>query len=76
MQVSSAVWAGIVRKYHFVLIVQGTAARLGTEHMAVYKLVDIVSGMLSLPVVAYASAAQTCALQSRAAGNKKETKYI
>lgn len=58
----------------FVLIVQGTAARLGTEHMAVYKLVDIVSGMLSLPVVAYASAAQTCALQSRAAGNKKETK--
>lgn len=28
----------------FVLIVQGAAARLGTEQMAVYKLVDIVYG--------------------------------
>ena len=58
----------------FVLIVQGAAARLGTEQMAVYKLVDIVYGVIGLPVVAYASAAQTCALQSRAAGNRKETK--
>lgn len=58
----------------FVLIVQGAAARLGTEQMAVYKLVDIAYGVIGLPVVAYASAAQTCALQSRAAGNRKETK--
>ena len=40
------------------------------EDVAVYKLLDLVCGMLELPVYAYAAATQTYALQNHAAGKK------
>lgn len=51
----------------FACVVSAAAARLGTETLAVYSLLDTVAGMAGLPVYAYASAAQTLALQSHSA---------
>lgn len=56
----------------FVVVVSGAAARLGTEQMAVYGLLDTVRSTLGLPIYAYATAAQTYACQSQAAGNGKQ----
>lgn len=53
----------------FVIVVSGTVARLGTEQMAVYNLLDTVGSTIGLPIYAYASATQTLALQNAAAGN-------
>lgn len=53
----------------FVIVVSGTVARLGTEQMAVYSLLDTVGSTIGLPIYAYASATQTLALQNAAAGN-------
>lgn len=55
----------------FVLIVTAVIARLGTEQMAVYKLLDLVCGTIGLPAYAYATASQTYAIQKYAA-NKNE----
>ena len=54
----------------FVFMVLAAVARLGAEDVAVYKLLDLVCGMLELPVYAYAAATQTYALQNHAAGKK------
>ena len=40
----------------FVFMVLAAVARLGAEDVAVYKLLDLVCGMLELPVYAYAVA--------------------
>lgn len=56
----------------FVLVVSSVVVRLGTESTAVYNLLDSVSGVIGLPVFAYATAAQTFALQKNAAGKKQE----
>lgn len=53
----------------FVVVVSGTVARRGTEQMAVYSLLDTVRSTLGLPIYAYATAAQTYACQSSAAGH-------
>ena len=54
----------------FVFMVLAAVARQGAEDVAVYKLLDLVCGMLELPVYAYAAATQTYALQNHAAGKK------
>ncbi|MCM1184891.1 MAG: MATE family efflux transporter [Roseburia sp.] len=54
----------------FVIVVSGTVARLGTEQMAVYNLLDTVGSAIGLPIYAYASATQTLALQGTAARNQ------
>lgn len=53
----------------FILVISGVVARLGTGQMAVYSLLDTISSTLTLPVYAYAAAAQTLACQSLAAGD-------
>ena len=40
----------------FVFMVLAAVARLGAEDVAVYKLLDLVCGMLEPPVYAYAVA--------------------
>lgn len=58
----------------FVLVVSGAVARLGTEQMAVYGLLDTVVQTIGLPVFAYATATQTYALQEKAAGKIDQVK--
>lgn len=55
----------------FVLFVTAAVSRLAPTQMAVYKLLDIVYSTLSLPVYAFATAAQTYALQRHSAGDAK-----
>lgn len=50
------------------------AARLGSEEMAIYKLLDLIGGILELPIYAYAAAAQTYVLQSNGAGDDKKAR--
>ena len=50
-----------------VFIITAVVARLGSEQMAVYKLLDIVCSTIGLPAYAYATATQTYALQNHAA---------
>ena len=52
----------------FSLIVSGVVARMGTRQMAVYSLLATVGNTVELPIYAYATAAQTYALQKKAAG--------
>lgn len=54
----------------FVFLVLAAVARLGAEDVAVYKLLDLVCGMLELPLYAYTAATQIYALQNHAAGKK------
>ncbi|MBS6196301.1 MAG: hypothetical protein KH828_12055 [Clostridiales bacterium] len=56
----------------FVMILSGTVANMGMQHMAVYSLLDTVANMIEQPIYAYASAAQTYALQHQSAGRGKE----
>lgn len=58
----------------FVFFVSVAAARLGSEEMAIYKLLDLIGGILELPIYAYAAAAQTYVLQSNAAGDDKKAR--
>ena len=58
----------------FVFAVSVAAARLGSEEMAIYKLLDLIGGILELPIYAYAAAAQTYVLQSNGAGNDKKAR--
>ena len=55
----------------FACIVSAVVARLGTEQMAVYNLLDTAGSAIGLPVYAYAAATQTYSLQSRSAGNMR-----
>lgn len=48
----------------FACVITAAAARLGTEQMAVYSLLDTVGSTIGLPIYAYAAATQTFALQS------------
>ena len=52
------------------LITRRDSTEPKAEDVAVYKLLDLVCGMLELPVYAYAAATQTYALQNHAAGKK------
>ncbi len=58
----------------FVLFVTAAVSRLAPTQMAVYKLLDIVYSTLSLPVYAFATAAQTYALQRHSAGDAKDVR--
>lgn len=58
----------------FVFAVSVAAARLGTVEMAIYKLLDLIGGILELPIYAYATAAQTYVLQNNAVGNHKKAR--
>lgn len=58
----------------FILIVSAVIARLGTEQMAIYSLLDTVGSMIGLPIYAYAAATQTFALQNYYAQNKTAVK--
>ena len=58
----------------FVFFVSVAAARLGSEEMAIYKLLDLIGGILELPIYAYAAAAQTYVLQSNGAGDDKKAR--
>ncbi len=58
----------------FVFAVSVAAARLGSEEMAIYKLLDLIGGILELPIYAYAAAAQTYVLQSNGAGDDKKAR--
>ncbi len=58
----------------FVFAVSVAAARLGSEEMAIYKLLDLIGGILELPIYAYAAAAQTYVLQSKGAGDDKKAR--
>lgn len=53
----------------FACIVSAVVARLGTEQMAVYNLLDTAGSAIGLPVYAYAAATQTFTLQRRSAGD-------
>lgn len=55
----------------FACIVSAVVARLGTEQMAVYNLLDTAGSAIGLPVYAYAAATQTFALQRRSAGDMR-----
>lgn len=57
-----------------VFIITAVIARLGSEQMAVYKLLDIVCSTIGLPAYAYATATQTYALQNHAADEKNAVK--
>lgn len=50
----------------FALIVTGVVARMGTQQMAIYGLLVTVGSLVELPIYAYATAAQTYALQTKA----------
>ena len=56
----------------FSLIVSGVIARMGTRQMAVYSLLATVGNTVELPIYAYATAAQTYALQKKAAGEVEQ----
>lgn len=61
----------------FVLAVSGVVARMGTREMAAYSLLASVENLVELPIYAYASAAQTYALQYRASGRlDKARRYL
>lgn len=47
---------------------------MGSEEMAIYKLLDLIGGILELPIYAYAAAAQTYVLQSNGAGDDKKAR--
>lgn len=51
----------------FTCVISAVVARLGTEQMAVYNLLDTAVNAIGLPVYAYATATQTFALQSHSA---------
>lgn len=51
----------------FACVLSAAAARLGTDQMAIYSLLDTVGSMIGLPVYAYATATQTYTLQSHSA---------
>lgn len=61
----------------FVLIVSGVVAKMGTQQMAVYSLLVTVGNIVELPIYAYATAAQTYALQNKSAGDTNQAeRYI
>lgn len=51
----------------FACVISASVARLGTEQMAIYSLLDTVGSIIGLPVYAYATATQTFALQNYSA---------
>lgn len=58
----------------FTCVISATVARLGTEQMAIYSLLDTLGSMIGLPVYAYATATQTFALQRYSAGDLSAVK--
>ena len=67
---------GIAGSTIFVFMVLAAVARLGAEDVAVYKLLDLVCGMLELPVYAYAAATQTYALQIMRQERKRQSEVM
>lgn len=59
----------------FVVVVSGVVARLGTEQMAVYSLLDTVRSTIGLPIYAYATASQTYAYQAKASGDVSQARH-
>ena len=58
----------------FTCVISASAARLGTDQMAIYSLLDMVGSMIGLPVYAYATATQTFALQNYSAKDMSAVK--
>lgn len=48
----------------FIFVITMVVSRMGTTQIAIYNLLDVVLGAISLPAYAYASAAQTYSLQN------------